>query len=142
MFKKINIQEKSVVVELKDKGETYKGIAKIHPDDVDFQSKETGIQIATMKAKINRHDKIAKARNRQIQKLMKEIKILEQSREYHIAEKALKEEFLQLYIDKKDAFYKQIRKIRSNPNSMTDTLNSIENLLSKLKENKDGKDKE
>ena len=30
MFKKINIQEKSVVVELKDKGETYKGIAKIH----------------------------------------------------------------------------------------------------------------
>ena len=60
----------------------------------------------------------------------------------HIAEKALKEEFLQLYIDKKDAFYKQIRKIRSNPNSMTDTLNSIENLLSKLKENKDGKDKE
>ena len=41
MFKKINIQEKSVVVELKDKGETYKGIAKIHPDDVDFQSKET-----------------------------------------------------------------------------------------------------
>ena len=95
-----------------------------------------------MKAKINRHDKIAKARNRQIQKLMKEIKILEQSRDYHIAEKALKEEFLQLYIDKKDAFYKQIRKIRSNPNSMTDTLNSIENLLSKLKENKDGKDKE
>ncbi|MBO5424216.1 MAG: hypothetical protein J6A25_01745, partial [Lachnospiraceae bacterium] len=87
-------------------------------------------------------DKIAKARNRQIQKMMKEIKILEQSRDYHIAEKALKEEFLQLYIDKKDAFYKQIRKIRSNPNSMTDTLNSIENLLSKLKENKDGKDKE
>lgn len=131
MKKIIKQEDKMTIVKLIEKGKIYVGKAKVHPEDEDFCNSTVGGIIAESRARAKRHKGKAKEHQKAIDNMIKQIKILEEARDYHLEMEREMNEFSIAYINRKDNFYKLIRKNRENPKDSTDLINSI---ASKLEE--------
>lgn len=137
-MKKIIKQDgNTVIVKLIDKGKAYIGKAKVHPEDLDLANFKTGLIVAENRAKMKRHDKMVNQRNKEIQDLMKQIAILENSRDYHKGESEMRKLFEVNYLASKEMFYKKIRKNREENRNLDDIIESIGKGLDKLLETKE-----
>lgn len=135
MRKRIRTKDNVTIVKLIDnKGRVFIGKAKVHPDDLDFASDRTGEIIAENRARIQRHQKMAKERQNEIDALKKQIAILESSRDYHLAEIPERVQFMEAYLDRKSDFYKKVRKVRQNPNGLGDIIASLEGTFDEYNE--------
>lgn len=134
MRKRIIQKENETVVKLIDGKKAYIGRAKVHPEDVDLANHDTGAIIAEARARVKRHNAKAKEHNDSINKLLKQIKVLEEARDYHLEEANDMNEFVQAYINRKDQFYTMIRKNRENPRGLDEIIESITKRLLEMEE--------
>lgn len=141
MRKFIKNKKDMTIVKLIDKnGKVFIGRAKVHPDDVDFANSRTGAIIAENRARIKRHEKMVNQRAKEIQDLMKQIRILEDSLCYHSKEIDVRREFEESYLSSKEKFYKQVRKNRKDGRGLNDILESLSKAVDKLEEVKNKED--
>ena len=76
-----------------------------------------------------------------IDKLLKEIKILETARDYHLEEEIMLTDFINTYIKRKDEFFNRINENRKNPKKVQEIAESIAQMFDKLNEvNESGRD--
>lgn len=70
---KYNKEEGYAEFTIYEKGEVYTGIARLHPDDVDFGTEFTGLTIAETRAKIKRSSAKSKKVEKEIRKLLAKV---------------------------------------------------------------------
>lgn len=95
-----------------EKGKKYKGIAKVHNDDKDFESEKTGLTIAEYKAEIKRYDDKAK-------RALEKAKLLEKQMQHYLTlaaqykeRKKLYEQELEKFIENKEIFKKRYKAVK------------------------------
>lgn len=142
-MRKIITQDKDknmTTVKLIDGKDVYIGKTKVHPEDMDLASDRTGVTIAENRARLSRHEKLVKKRNKEIDLLLKQIKILEDSRDFHIVEAKTRKEFEENYLKSKETFYKRIRKNRAEGRGLNDIIESLVKAVDEFEktQNKEG----
>ena len=134
MNKKITKNGNETIVKIFEGKNIYTGKAKVHPDDINFATDRVGSYIAESRARIKRHNKKAREHQKNIDKLLKEIKILETARDYHLEEEIMLTDFINTYIKRKDEFFNRINENRKNPKKVQEIAESIAQMFDKLNE--------
>lgn len=94
-----------------EKGEKYKGVAQVHEDDIDLKSEKTGLTIAYLKAEIDRFDKKSKKALQKAKELEKQMMHFYALAAQQEERKRMFEEELQEYLDAKEKFYNNYKKM-------------------------------
>lgn len=114
MRKRYNYDKEKGYAEFKiyENGEVYNGIARLHPDDIDFGTEYTGLTIAETRAKINRSSRKAKKVEKEIRKLLARVGELDNQLFLHQQQTEALKVGLEHFIEAKESLMQKIRKNR------------------------------